>query len=113
MFYYDSVDLGGKIYAGKFPLRLQKMDLILLSLSHLSFFHPPPISLLSLFSSSVPPILPIPLLLLLLSSLPLTNLTCSSSCQPPTQIVLHLHPRLLTAGHAAPPEERRGGWDIH
>jgi len=26
--------------------------------------------------------------------------------------MLHLHPQLLTAGHAVTPEERRGGWDV-
>jgi len=28
-------------------------------------------------------------------------------------VMLHLHPQLLTAGHAATPEERKGGWNIH
>ena len=71
------------------------------------FLSYPPIS-----SSTVPPILPILLLLLFLSSLPSPIWQCSRSCWPLPQIMLHLHPQLLTAGHAVTPEERRGGWDM-
>ena len=72
-----------------------------------------PISLLSLSSSSVPAILPIPLLLLFFSSFPLhlaiwqfqahVNLSLRSCSTTP-------HPSHTVSYYT---EERRGGWDVH
>ena len=85
-------NLCGEIYYS-FPL-----SIILLNL-----FPPPPhlspLSLILICSSNAP----------IHSTLPLTFPPHLSDC-----VQAHVNrPQLLTADHAATPEERRGGWDIH